>query len=63
VLHLVPGRGWPEGLDPCADGDTVVFLSGSAAETPVGATRCLGSDLTEDGLLELVFEHDVVLTW
>jgi hypothetical protein len=60
ILHLVLEPRIPDDLEPVAEGDTVAFLSGTPARTP-GEARCVSPDAVE--LLDLIFEHDVVMTW
>jgi hypothetical protein len=43
---------------------TVVLLDGAAASLPAGvAVKRLGPDLDYNGLLDLIFESDHVVTW
>ncbi|MHC4472640.1 MAG: hypothetical protein ACYS99_16950 [Planctomycetota bacterium] len=63
VLHLVRGSAWPAEIE-VDEGDTVVFLGGTPeGEAKESGVRVLGSETGPEGLLDLVFGHDVVLTW
>lgn len=63
VLHLVRGSAWPAAIE-ADESDTVVFLGGAPeGEVAPCRARVLGPESGPEGLLGLVFEHDVVLTW
>jgi hypothetical protein len=70
-LHLVKGDSPPvanavieRNLREPGAHVTVVLLDGTRAPVSVGAAvKRLGSDLDYNGLLDLIFESDHVVTW
>lgn len=72
VLHLVKADS-PAGAGPLiaetargpgADVTVVVLDGAEAPALPAGVPlRRLGRDLDHDGLLDLIFAHDHVITW
>lgn len=70
VLHLVPGRTLPPELHAAAPGDTVVFLhgkpSGPLPNCPLLVLEPKAEEeegLPYEGLLDLIFACDSVVTW
>ncbi len=72
VLHLVKREAAPlaaaviaRSLDDPDASVTVVLLDGGPAPGLPGTTpvRRLGGDLDHDGLLDLIFAHDHVISW
>jgi hypothetical protein len=70
VLHLVRGAALPAELRDAPAGDTLVFLGGvPSAPLPrcriliLGAGSGRVAGIRTDGLLELIFQCDAVVTW
>jgi len=70
VLHLVLGSALPPELHAASSGETVVFLKGTPTGRLPGCRLFVlepdaeeGDGLRYEGLLDLIFECDSVVTW
>ena len=62
ILHLVRSGTWPDELREARGEETVVVLSGLVAPGECSA-RVVDSAAGAGALLDLIFDHEIVLTW